>query len=263
MHLARQASERSRQARFFFMAGTPAKTAAYPACAPSASARYRKLGKSLRKRISLRRCPTSHSGVAACRRRPEQLELLLGGLPGRLAGARFLAISGIASYAEFGIAGIQLSISRRRLTAPMAKGRRQPLRCPAGHAARRAGGDPLRHPLPGAAGPHAPVPHAHPPRTEVLPKEPAADVICGNEAEGTAHRLRTRRGLQRVPVQQRMKCSGMRWSEHGTGLSVLSFRALWKSGRFDPEWRKVMLVLEPETYTFRNRSHHSILESAN
>ena len=67
----------------------------------------------------------------------------------------------------------------------------------------------------------------------------------------------------RVPVQQRMKCSGMRWSEHGTGLSILSFRALWKSGRFDPEWRQVMLVLEPETYTFWNRSHHSILESAN
>ena len=93
MHLARQASERSLQARSFFMAGTPAKTAAYPACAPSASARYRKLGKSLRKRISLRRCPTSHIGVAACRQRPEQLELLLGGFPGRLAGARFLAFS--------------------------------------------------------------------------------------------------------------------------------------------------------------------------
>ena len=75
-------------------------------------------------------------------------------------------------------------------------GNRQPLQSPAGHAARRAGGDPQRHPLPGAAGPHAPVPQAHPPRAEVLPKEPAADALCGNEAEGTAHRQRPRRGLQ-------------------------------------------------------------------
>ena len=61
----------------------------------------------------------------------------------------------------------------------------------------------------------------------------------------------------------RMKCSRIRWFEHGTGQAILSFRALWKSGRFDPAWRQIMLALEPETYTLRNRSHHNILELAN
>ena len=67
----------------------------------------------------------------------------------------------------------------------------------------------------------------------------------------------------RVLVQQRMKCSGMRWSEHGTGQAIPSLRALWKSGRFDAAWRQIMLALEPETYAFRNRSHHNILKLAN
>ena len=67
----------------------------------------------------------------------------------------------------------------------------------------------------------------------------------------------------RVLVQQRMKCSGMRWSEHGTGQAILSLRALWKSGRFDAAWRQIMLALEPETYTFRNRSNNNILKLAN
>ena len=66
----------------------------------------------------------------------------------------------------------------------------------------------------------------------------------------------------RVLVQQRMKCSGMRWSEHGTGQAILSLRALWKSGRFDAAWRQIMLALEPETYTLRNRSHNNILKLA-
>ena len=67
----------------------------------------------------------------------------------------------------------------------------------------------------------------------------------------------------RVLVQQKMKCSGIRWSEHGTGKANLSFRALWKSGRFDAAWRQIMLALEPETYTFRTRSHLNILKLAN
>ena len=67
----------------------------------------------------------------------------------------------------------------------------------------------------------------------------------------------------RVLVQQRMKCSGIRWSEYGTGQAILSFRALWKSGRFDAAWRQIMLALEPDTYTFRNRSHLNILKLEN
>lgn len=46
-----------------------------------------------------------------------------------------------------------------------------------------------------------------------------------------------RRGVveaaNKVLIAQRLKCSGMRWSETGTGQAILSFRALWKSQRFD------------------------------
>ncbi len=61
----------------------------------------------------------------------------------------------------------------------------------------------------------------------------------------------------------RMKGSGMRWSEHGTGQPILSFRALWKSGRFDAAWRQISRALAPPKFEFRSRNRHNILSMAN
>ena len=61
----------------------------------------------------------------------------------------------------------------------------------------------------------------------------------------------------------RMKASGMRWSEHGTGQQILTFRALWKSGRFDAAWRQISRALEPLMFEFRSRNQHNILSMAN
>ena len=67
----------------------------------------------------------------------------------------------------------------------------------------------------------------------------------------------------KVLIAQRLKCSGMRWSETGTGQAVLSFRALWKSGRFHPLWKQIMQALEPEPCILRNRSGYKMLNMAN
>lgn len=66
----------------------------------------------------------------------------------------------------------------------------------------------------------------------------------------------------KVLIAQRLKCSGMRWSETGAGPAILSFRALWKSGRFHAMWSQVMQALEPEPYKLSNRAGHKMLYMA-
>ena len=67
----------------------------------------------------------------------------------------------------------------------------------------------------------------------------------------------------KVLIKTRMKGAGMRWSENGTGQPILTFRALWKSGRFDAAWRQISRALEPPVFEFRSRQRHNILTMAN
>ena len=67
----------------------------------------------------------------------------------------------------------------------------------------------------------------------------------------------------KVLIKTRMKGAGMRWSENGTGQPILTFRALWKSGRFDAAWRQISRALEPPEFEFRSRQRHNILTMAN
>ena len=67
----------------------------------------------------------------------------------------------------------------------------------------------------------------------------------------------------KVLIKGRMKGAGMRWSENGTGLPILTFCALWKSGRFGATWRQVSRALEPPEFEFRSGQRHNILKMAN
>ena len=67
----------------------------------------------------------------------------------------------------------------------------------------------------------------------------------------------------KVLIKSRMKGAGMRWSENGTGQPILTFRALWKSGRFGAAWRQISRALEPPEFEFRSRQRHNILKMAN
>ena len=67
----------------------------------------------------------------------------------------------------------------------------------------------------------------------------------------------------KVLIKSRMKGAGMRWSENGTGQPILTFRALWKSGRFGAAWRQISRALEPPEFEFRSRKRHNILKMAN
>ena len=67
----------------------------------------------------------------------------------------------------------------------------------------------------------------------------------------------------KVLIKSRMKGAGMRWSEYGTGQPILTFRALWKSGRFDAAWRQLSRALQPPEFQFQNRKPGSILKMAN
>ncbi len=67
----------------------------------------------------------------------------------------------------------------------------------------------------------------------------------------------------KVLIKSRMKGAGMRWSENGTGQPILTFRALWKSGRFGAAWRQISRALEPQELEFRSRKRHNILTMAN
>ena len=67
----------------------------------------------------------------------------------------------------------------------------------------------------------------------------------------------------KVLIKSRMKGAGMRWSENGTGQPILTFRALWKSGRFGAAWRQISRALEPPEFEFRSRQRHNILTMAN
>ena len=67
----------------------------------------------------------------------------------------------------------------------------------------------------------------------------------------------------KVLIKSRMKGAGMRWSQVGTGQPILTFRALWKSGRFDAAWRKLSQALEPPEFRFQDRKPATILKMAN
>ena len=67
----------------------------------------------------------------------------------------------------------------------------------------------------------------------------------------------------KVLIKSRMKGAGMRWSEHGTGQPILTFRALWKSGRFDAAWRQLSRALQPPEFQFQDRKPAKILKMAN
>ena len=47
----------------------------------------------------------------------------------------------------------------------------------------------------------------------------------------------------------------MRWSEYGTGQAIVTFRALWKSGRFALAWNAIAEALAPPEFKFRNREN--------
>ncbi len=66
----------------------------------------------------------------------------------------------------------------------------------------------------------------------------------------------------KVLIKSRMKGAGMRWSENGTGQPILTFRALWKSGRFGAAWRQISRALEPPEFEFRSRQRHNIVKMA-
>ena len=60
-----------------------------------------------------------------------------------------------------------------------------------------------------------------------------------------------------------MKGAGMRWAEYRTGQPILTFRALWKSGRFDTAWRQLSRALQPPEFQFQDRKPAKILKMAN
>ena len=53
----------------------------------------------------------------------------------------------------------------------------------------------------------------------------------------------------------RMKGPGMCWAEHGTGQAIITFRALWKSERFQLAWRAIANALAPPDFNLRNRAN--------
>ena len=67
----------------------------------------------------------------------------------------------------------------------------------------------------------------------------------------------------KVLIKSRMKGAGMRWSEYGTGQPILTFRALWKSGRFEAAWRQLSCALQPPEFQFQDRTPGKILKMAN
>ncbi len=54
----------------------------------------------------------------------------------------------------------------------------------------------------------------------------------------------------------------MRWAEYRTGQPILTFRALWKSGRFDAAWRQLSQALQPPEFQFLDRKPGKILKMA-
>ena len=67
----------------------------------------------------------------------------------------------------------------------------------------------------------------------------------------------------RVLITQRLKCSGMRWSENGTGQAILSLRALWKSDRYGAAWNQIMRAMKPEACQFRSHERRNMLNLVN
>ena len=67
----------------------------------------------------------------------------------------------------------------------------------------------------------------------------------------------------RVLLAERLKCSGMRLSENGTGQAILSLRALWKSGRYDAAWKEIMRATKPENSEFSRQTQHDMLSLLN
>ena len=55
--------------------------------------------------------------------------------------------------------------------------------------------------------------------------------------------------------KMRMKGPGMRWTESGTGQPIITFRALWKSGRFALAWRAIADALAPPDFKLRYRTN--------
>ena len=55
--------------------------------------------------------------------------------------------------------------------------------------------------------------------------------------------------------KMRMKGPRMRWTESGTGQPIITFRALWKSGRFALAWRAIADALEPPDFKLRYRAN--------
>ena len=66
----------------------------------------------------------------------------------------------------------------------------------------------------------------------------------------------------KVLIKSRMKGAGMRWAEYGTGQPILTFRELWKSGRFDAAWRQLSQALQPPEFQFLDRKPGKILKMA-
>ena len=153
---------------------------------------------------------------------------------------------------------------RRRLRRRLVEGAapfRETARDPEG----RPEGPRQSAPLLAAAGPQTPAAGYHTPRDPLLPQAAQADAVCG--VPGSRHwALPIGSGVveaaNKVLIAQRLKCSGMLWSATGTGQAILSFRALWKSGRFHAIWKQIMQSLEPEPCILRNRSGYKMLNLA-
>ena len=67
----------------------------------------------------------------------------------------------------------------------------------------------------------------------------------------------------KVLIKSCMKGAGMRWPEYGTGQPILTFRAFWKSGRFDAAWRQLSCALQLLEFQFQDRKPGKILKMAN
>ena len=104
---------------------------------------------------------------------------------------------------------------------------------------------------------------AHCPRAQLLPKASAPHAICRSPHPRDANRKRRSRVFQQGLDQKQDEGRRMRWSENGTGQPILTFRALWKSGRFGAAWRQISRALEPPEFEFRSRQRHNILKMAN
>lgn len=55
--------------------------------------------------------------------------------------------------------------------------------------------------------------------------------------------------------KMRMKGPGMRWTDNGTGQPIITFRALWKSGRFALAWRAIAEALTSPDFKLRHRTN--------